>query len=257
MVLKPIVGAGRFMRWVQGAASNQLRKAARTFSLLGSPAACLDDAYRSSFEMLDLIPRDQVQSIWDVGAAHGSWAVLAASMFPKASVHAFEPQSGQVEKMRSHLFNLPSVEVHSVALGDEASFATLHVTNNLDSSSLLTPLDSLESVYGITEASAMNVEVCTGADMIRHGVPVPDVLKLDVQGHELAVINGLGSYLSEVKYLIIELAPLPFYDGQPSAAKVLHNLEEQGFQIYALGANTLVGQRIFEFDVLLKNISVK
>lgn len=257
MALRPMTGAARLMRRFQGSANNQLRKAARTFSLLGSPAASLDDAFRSSFELLELIPRGEVRCIWDVGAAHGSWAVLAASMFPDALVQAFEPQPAQAEKIRSHLSNFPNLRIHELALGDEAGFATLHVTSNLDSSSLLTPLGSLESVYDVTETSTMNIEVCTSGDIIRHGVPVPDVLKLDVQGHELSVINGLGSYFSEVKYLIIELATLPFYDGQPSAVKVLHNLEQQGFQMLALGANTPVGQRIYEFDALLKNTKVQ
>jgi len=36
-------------------------------------------------------------------------------------------------------------------------------------------------------------------------VPAPDVLKIDVEGHESAVLDGLGDYLNRVEAVLVEV----------------------------------------------------
>lgn len=60
-------------------------------------------------------------------------------------------------------------------------------------------------------------------------LPVPDVIKVDVQGLELEVLRGGISLLQRTKVLVIELSFRQFYMGQPPLWEVLKFLEDNNF----------------------------
>src|SRR5258708_36055293 len=72
----------------------------------------------------------------------------------------------------------------------------------------------------------VEVEVWSVADLIdRKGLEPPDVLKVDVEGAELDVLRGLGTYAKSVKGLHIETHSLDL------RKNCLSWLEENGFKI--------------------------
>lgn len=56
-----------------------------------------------------------------------------------------------------------------------------------------------------------------------------DTLQLDTQGNEMEILEGLGKYLKDFKYLCIELSVTPVYKGETPGHEVAAWLEERGF----------------------------
>ena len=59
----------------------------------------------------------------------------------------------------------------------------------------------------------------------------PNLLKLDLQGHELQAMLGAGAALSRFEVIICELSVIPIGD-VPAFAEVNRFLEDQGYQFY-------------------------
>ena len=60
----------------------------------------------------------------------------------------------------------------------------------------------------------------------------PCLLKIDTQGTELDVLEGLGQRLQEMDVVIIETSLLPFRIGAPVFADIVARLDVLGFAVY-------------------------
>ena len=210
-----------------------------------------------SLELLELIreelalQRDPV--IYDIGANIGTWTLLAKSIFPAAAIHAFEPLKSHIDEFLSSCNGLSNVHIHAYGVGNKESSELINVSSFSDSSSLLkaTPLEFEQ--YGIKELRQETVMVKRIEDLINaQQIPVPDIIKLDIQGFELEAIKGVGDYLAKVKYIICEVSFQQFYYGQASFLEIASYLNTHGFDIYAFGNNVPSGKRLYQADLLFK-----
>jgi len=62
-------------------------------------------------------------------------------------------------------------------------------------------------------------------------LPRPILLKIDVQGFELEVLEGATLLIKAIDYCYLELSYIELYKGQPLAAEVLSYLFSHGFQL--------------------------
>lgn len=70
---------------------------------------------------------------------------------------------------------------------------------------------------------------------------VPEVLKLDVQGMELAILRGLGPVLAEIDVVEIEVSFVPTYTDQPLIQEVLDFMVDNGFGMIHIVAFGVAG----------------
>lgn len=230
----------------------------RKHQLKGTPAAGLGLGYLDSLELLELIKKDgfKPKVIYDVGANIGTWTLLAKSFFPDAAVHAFEPLPEHLIKLSATTEKLAQIAIHPFCLGNENKNTVINVSSFSDSSSILeaTPLEFEQ--YGIKKTGEETVEVKRVEDLVeQHVLPVPDLIKLDVQGFELEVLKGAGKYINEVSYLIVEVSFKKYYHDQPLFLDIANYLSDFNFSIYAFGHSTPAGQQLGQIDVLFKKQS--
>lgn len=230
----------------------------RKRKLKGTPAANLKLGYLDSLELLELIKKEDFEPrvIYDVGANIGTWTLLAKSFFPDAAVHAFEPLPEHLTKLNSNTDRLTQIATHPFCLGNENKNAVINVSSFSDSSSMLdaTPLEFEQ--FGIKKAAEQTVTVKRVDDLIEQGVlPVPDLIKLDVQGFELEVLKGADKYIDQVSYLIVEVSFKRYYYDQPLFLDIANYLSEFNFGIHAFGHSTPTGQELGQIDVLFKKQS--
>lgn len=128
---------------------------------------------------------------WDVGANIGTHAVLPAAAHPAARVVAVEPHHRNIAKLiRNKTLNgLDSVSILPIALGDRTETATLHGADDR-------PGYGSFSLGGAPAETVADVPVRPGDDVIEDGVPAPSIVKIDVEGGELAVLDGLSETLA-------------------------------------------------------------
>jgi len=133
--------------------------------------------------------------VWDVGANVGLFGFAAAHRASR--VILFEPDSwlaGLLERTASHYEN---VSVMRVAVADYCGIGTLHIAARARASNFLHGKGSTQAGG---ERWAREVQVLA-LDSLPE--PPPDVLKIDVEGDELAVLRGTTRILAEARPRVI------------------------------------------------------
>ena len=93
-------------------------------------------------------------------------------------------------------------------------------------------------------------------DEILVGIEKPRVLlKIDTQGHDLAVIQGAGDRINDITAVLLEAPTLPIYDDVPTMDVLLVEMRKRGFDpcnIFPI-IRTSDWLRMIEFDCTFVN----
>lgn len=134
-------------------------------------------------------------TFFDIGANVGFVTLIAARLVgPSGRVVAFEPVPANVAAIRENLAmnGIDWVEVRETAVARSGGRASLIVSDV----SAFSRLASVNVPTGARES--IEVAVSSIDELLAAGeVPVPDVVKIDVEGAELEVIEGMRSTLGE------------------------------------------------------------
>ena len=131
--------------------------------------------------------------MFDVGANAGYFSILAREL--GASVHAFEPNPGVRALLeRSVRLGTGEIEVVPVACGDRDGKMPFFLSEpgNTGMSSLRMPTDR-----------RIEVDVLTLDAYARGTSARPDLVKIDVEGHDLEVLAGASGLLTSARPIVI------------------------------------------------------
>jgi FkbM family methyltransferase len=141
---------------------------------------------------------DDVTTILDIGANCGAASVHFARHWPDATIHSFEPGGAQRGALERNTAAFPNVHVHPIGLYSRDDEVPLYKGDG----------DSGMSSIIRGEWNTDDHEVITlrdaGAWAAEHGVTRADVVKLDVEGVEVDVLEALTALLPTVKLLYVE-----------------------------------------------------
>jgi FkbM family methyltransferase len=140
--------------------------------------------------------------IFDIGANTGIYSLLAATVSPGAHVHTFEPLDRVFEKLELNRdLNGLDIDYHRLARSDadgEVSFFDIDVENPYAASLQKEFLGDHELIREIT------VNTRTLASFIEaYDIQNIDLMKVDVEGHEPEVLEGMASYLERFRPTIL------------------------------------------------------
>jgi FkbM family methyltransferase len=150
--------------------------------------------------MVRHLPRGGV--FYDIGANLGFFSLLAAHLsgLDEGRVYAFEaaPDNAEAIRVNAALNQIPNVEVRAVAVSDRSGRGRLQIVDDQSWSKLVE--------YGehpFTER-VIDVPLVAIDDLIGGGeLPPPTVVKIDVEGAELAVLDGMRETISRHRPAII------------------------------------------------------
>lgn len=150
-------------------------------------------------EWLHSLPLSNAPLIVDVGANDGEYTDAVLQQWPKAQVVCFEPNPNSVAALGKRLEDrlaIANVSVVPAAVSSEGGAALLYFDGaeaDLTASLHRRDLSYQGQAHG---SNCVPVEKVTLERYIEQGLgPIIDVLKIDVEGHELAVLRGAGDYL--------------------------------------------------------------
>jgi FkbM family methyltransferase len=175
------------------------------------------------------------QVIFDVGSSDSGWSYDIARLFPKAQFHLFEPLLDHRPFYRENTANIllarPDFRIHKVAVGD------VDGTIKIGSDETGYAASTLLNQANVTFTERIEVPIRRLDTMVFElGLPRPDVLKLDVQGAELAILTGSGSLLDHVQLIQAEVWLMRKYGEEtPLLHEVNEYLRSKGFFLVALG----------------------
>ena len=164
--------------------------------------------------------------VYDIGASIGTHTIfLAKRLGEYGRVIAFEPEKQSYERLQSNieLNHLNNITVFQVALGEEEGEGVLHESEGLGTYSLMVPYNEAK------ENTESSVKIIRG-DLLRkiENLPIPKVVKIDVEGYEYSVIQGLRETFSQnsCKVVCCEIHPklLPKNIGFKEIATLMSSL---------------------------------
>jgi len=228
---------------------NRQRKRRR--QLKDTPAEHLRIGEIDSLELLQAARLLGIETIYDIGANVGSWTLLAKAIIPAATIEAFEPLPQHNASFRTNLLGVENVSLHSIGLGPANGTGLIRVANFSDASSFLPNTETNRDHFGIDEVEQLSVLVRRLDDYRdEHGLPYPDLIKLDVQGYELEVLKGGTQCLRNAKAVLIEVSFAEYYRGQCFFHDVVSFMANAGLFIGLFGVNTPTGSVLRQTDVL-------
>ncbi|HEY9840010.1 MAG TPA: FkbM family methyltransferase [Candidatus Obscuribacterales bacterium] len=191
---------------------------------------------RMEFWQKMLSPR--MVSVVDVGAMPAPEIYHLLLLLGMAEVVAFEPNAQAAEQLNTSFMQLRCFP-WLIGNGGKKQF---HI-NAMPHTSSIYP-SNLELLAGFgydkefTTLQVIELE-SRRLDDIRE-IHDCDLLKMDVQGAEVDVIQGAIELLSEVTIVQPEICFVPFYHGQPLFGEVDQALRAQGFMLHRFVGDTAV-----------------
>jgi FkbM family methyltransferase len=197
-----------------------------------------------------LLRKLSVDTVIDVGANRGQFSLVVAHVFPNAEIVAFEPLRRPARKYRAVVGN--RAVLHEFAAGAEAEIREMFETEADDSSSLLQPGDQQVRLSASSRVVARRSVEVRRLDEVLAGISSRNVLlKIDVQGFELAVLSGSTGLLRDnVAFVYVEASFRELYIGQGMAAEVVSLLERGGFSLERVNNPQTDGSEVVQADLL-------
>jgi FkbM family methyltransferase len=170
--------------------------------------------------------------ILDIGAHMGYYSLLGASAAPGATVVAVEASPENAEALRRNVAESSGVRVVNAAFAAAPGTATIQLTEASDNSGFSGHPNS--PTERSVEVPAVSVDEL--------GLPAGDrlVVKLDVEGHELAALTGLQAVFqrfSDVR-LLVEMNPKCLTLAGSSADELIERLRGLGLRLFVIDEDT-------------------
>jgi FkbM family methyltransferase len=175
-----------------------------------------------------------VDLVLDVGADVGAYARELRANGYFGRIISFEPRSAAFQKLTANAASDRRWEVRQLALGDRPGTATIHVSRNAYSSSLLPILPShlaAEPEAEYVGSEAVNVDTIESVLPECAGDSRAVFLKIDTQGFERKVLEGARGSASRICGLQMELSLRPLYEGETAFSAMLYLVEDMGYPL--------------------------
>jgi FkbM family methyltransferase len=186
----------------------------------------------SKVELCQYLPASPV--IIEAGAHNGTDTVELAQLWSHGSVHAFEPVPSLFLELRNKTKNLGNVFCYPLALAPQKGRQRLNLSGGVSdgSSSLLEPALHRTFHPEVTFESNIEVEAVTLDSWAEdHAIGKVDLMWLDLQGMEPAVLRSSPRILSEVKVVHTEVSLAAVYAGTELYPQFRAWMESQGFSV--------------------------
>lgn len=169
------------------------------------------------------------RTLIDVGVWDGTPDLYAA--FPNAFLLLIDPLPAAAPNME-RILRTRSGTHRSVAVGREHGRSTLNIVGgDTTASSLHTRVPGSK----FTATSSVSVEVESLDDIVLEiDVPDPILLKIDAEGHELAIVQGATSVLARTTCVIAEVSVAERFEDGYRFSELVSALADSGFELVDL-----------------------
>jgi FkbM family methyltransferase len=246
-------------------------------SLISQPTPVHARAYGGLHFMLDLNDRPQRQiffglyepediallrqllkpgeAFFDVGCNVGLYALIAAGLVgPQGQIHGFEPVPANVTTILRNLeLNglCDRVYVNPVAVGETCGAIELFLPATATESGWASLVRTAGRPYSVTVPM-----ISLDSYIVQHNIVQVDLIKIDVEGAELRVFQGMRALLSSLRPPIIYFEINPFFlqRQQIAAATLKEFVVSFGYRLYAYEQQRLLAVDPHGPEERLRNI---
>jgi FkbM family methyltransferase len=161
---------------------------------------------KHSLKLWAKLSRD-AHTILDVGANTGLYSLVAKALNPQASVYAFEPIARFARELEQNCrLNHFDIEVQQIAASNQDGKAVIYdLPLEQHRHASLIESEALRH-YGGAKSNLVKVRIPTirlATFIQREGIAKVDMMKVDVEGHEPEVLEGMGIHLDKMRPSIL------------------------------------------------------
>ncbi len=159
--------------------------------------------------------------VLDIGAFKGNWTRVCINIFPEANITCIEPQDalqGELQKLAREHTNLKVIQTllgkserENVPFREIGSGSSVLMNSAEGTQKPMTTIDSL-----------IESQLCRP----------PELLKLDVQGYEIEILEGYTHDFDTCKVIQCETSLLAIVQGAPLLHELVNYLYERGFVMF-------------------------
>ncbi len=180
------------------------------------------------------LKQHNVKTVIDVGANAGQFSSAVSCVLPDARIFSFEPLEHCYRALVKRMSSRKNFEARCLAIGERTGRVSFNSNEFSKSSSLLAMERAHREAFPWT---AQTNEVTVDIDTLDNAVAEmkierPVLLKLDIQGSELAALHGANKTLQDVDLIISEVSFQPLYENQPLFDDIYSFLNDHGFAYY-------------------------
>ncbi len=175
--------------------------------------------------------------VLDVGANVGEWALAMNNASPRATVYAFEPGAESFAVLANRFVGYSSVHVVNSAVSNSVGTALLWSDR---SGSALSSLSKRQMEhFGVEFEHSEPVQVVTLDSWRQEANVDPIILKIDVEGHEMAVLEGARTVIESVVVVQFEFGGCNI-DSRTYFRDFWYFFRDIGFRLFRLSPKGLV-----------------
>jgi FkbM family methyltransferase len=168
------------------------------------------------------LPPLRPKVVYDLGANIGIASLRFATLYPDARFYGFEPVLANHEVCALNYQNLQKAQAFPWAVGARSEVTAFECNEDPRGGHLqATPINP-----HLERRKQIDVQVYSIADLVRvQNLEPPEFLKIDVEGAEMEVLNGMGDVVQSVKRMFVET------HGAALKAECVKWMQGHGFQI--------------------------
>jgi FkbM family methyltransferase len=209
-------------------------------------------AYAAERSLKYLIGHERINSVLDVGANVGQFAMEMREMGYTGKIISFEAlQAAHYALVQQAAKDSMWTVAPRSAIGAVDGSIEMQIANNSVSSSVLPMLDSHREADPQSYVTGTeSVPMVRLDSYITAGQEDRFLLKIDVQGYEQHVLEGARGLLPQCRAVKLEMSLLALYEGAASPRRLWDWLQAEGFEPWAFepGFRHPVSQRMLQMD---------
>jgi FkbM family methyltransferase len=183
----------------------------------------------------------ELNSALDIGAHKGKWTKTFKEHYPNCKVLMIEANA-------DHVDDLIRIDHYMTALigknNEEVDYYSCEDKNNNHGNGIYK--ENTNVPFTSTKRKTVTLDSLLPGQKF-------DLIKMDVQGSELDIIQGSPNFIHNAKYLWLELQPHNYNIGAPLAGKVIGYLNQIGFEIATFDEINIGDGVIMGMDVIFVN----
>jgi FkbM family methyltransferase len=205
------------------------------------------------FRLNHFLKINNIDCVLDVGANVGQYARNLRRNGYRKRIISFEPLSSAYEVIKKKSIKDKYWTVHNFGIGEQEKKVDINISKNSYSSSILNILPLH------TESDPESKYFSKETISIKKLEDLPEVnfekfnkifLKIDTQGYEDQVLQGIGKLIKKIEGIQIELSLNPLYKDQSLFLQLYQKIKELGFELWDLqrGFSNIDSGKIYQLD---------
>jgi FkbM family methyltransferase len=217
------------------------------------------------FRLNHFLKINDIDCVLDVGANIGQYAYNLRRIGYKKNIISFEPMLSAYKILQNKSAKDKLWTSYNFGIGEKDKEVDINISENSYSSSILDimPLHTEtepESKYFSSETIA--IKKLENVTEINNEKLNKIFLKIDTQGYEAQVLQGIGKLLDKIEGIQIELSLYPLYKDQCLFFELHEKIKELGFELWDIqrGFSNTKSGKIYQLDGIffkIKNFIIK